>query len=234
MQSVGPKELSKMRDAGFFAAIDTSCADSTSRGLSVVSLQAGQMLFLESEIASAFYFVLKGWIALFREQESGTRAAIHLLGPNESFGEALLQEGSRYPVSAEAATCVDLVRIDSRKFREQVLAEPQLALAIVEATFIKNKRLVDRILQDQTWSPQRRIAAFLCRFCTETSGCCKFALPVEQRFIAARLSMSPSTFSRSLAELASIGVVARRGQITISDPSRLRRFVSPEPTLNDL
>ena len=233
MQSIGLRELSRMRYAGFFTAIDTFEGGGTWRAFSVVSFPAGQMLFLESELASAFYFVLEGWVVLFREQESGTRAAIHLLGPNESFGEALIKEGSRYPVSAEAATPLELIRVDCRRFREQVLAQPQLALEIVEATLTKNKRLVDRILQDQTWSPHRRIAAFLCRFCPRSNDRCEFTLPVEQRFIAARLSMSPSTFSRSLGELNHIGVVAQRGRITIRDACRLHRFVTEAAAQSD-
>jgi len=225
MHNVGPKELAKMRNAGFFAVLNTADADGASRFMSCVSLPAGQLVFIEGDTASAFFFVLSGWAALFREHESGTRAAIHLLGPNESFGEALLQEDSRYPVSAEAATDLELVRVDCRRFREQVIANPKLALAIVEATLAKNKSLVDRILQDQTWSPAKRVAAFLCRFCTSKSGRCEFDLPVEQRFIAARLSMSPSTFSRSLSELNHVGVRAWRGRIKITDTGQLHRFI---------
>ena len=233
MQNIGPTELARMRDAGFCAAVDGSSGEGASRGLSVVTMASGRMLFNEGEKATAFYFVLSGWAALFREQQSGTRAAIHLLGPNESFGEALLREGSCYPVSAEAATCLRLVRIDCRQFRAQVLAEPKLALAIVEATLAKNKRLVDRIIQDQTWSPQRRVASFLCRFCSNTDSRCDFDLPVEQRYIAARLSMSPSTFSRSLVELDRIGVIARRGRIMVRDADRLHRFVAGASALDD-
>jgi CRP-like cAMP-binding protein len=233
MHTISQKKLASMRDAGFFATFDLTGRDGALRGLSVVSLQAGRMLFNEGEPAAAFYFVVKGWAALFREHETGQRAAIHLLGPNESFGEALLQEGSRYPVSAEAATDLELVRVDCRGFRQQVLSQPPLALAIVEATLAKNKRLIDRILQDQTWSPPRRIAAFLCRFCAKSSGSCEFELPVEQRFIAARLSMSPSTFSRSLGELELIGISARRGRITVRDAAWLHSFVSGASSPDD-
>ncbi len=92
--------------------------------------------------------------------------------------------------------------------------------------FAKLRRLVARIEQDQGWPPQRRVAAFLHRICGDRDGTCRFELPVEQRFIAARLSMTPATLSRALSDLAAVGVEAKRRRIVVKDVARLARFVN--------
>jgi hypothetical protein len=64
--------------------------------------------------------------------------------------------------------------------------------------------------------------------CCSGESACRFELPIEQQLIAARLSMTPWTFSRELARLGEFGVEARRGQIVVRDTDRLARFVIGE------
>lgn len=221
-------DLEMLRQALFLAGLPESDFQKFAAETPVVTLSAGQILFHQDDPATAFYFVLQGWAAMFREGADGDRTAIHLVGPGESFAEAVLAREARYPVSAEAATDLRVARIDTAHFRNLILQSPELALSIIAAVFGKLRRLVSRIEQDQEWSPQRRVAAFLHRICGASDGACRFELPVEQRYIAARLSMTPETLSRALGDLASIGVEAKRRRVVVSDVSRLARFVNHE------
>lgn len=192
----------------------------------ILKLAAGQILFHQGDPATAFYFVLDGWAAIFREGADGERTAIHLAGPGESFAEAMLAREARYPVTGEAATDLRVARIETARFRSLIMQSPELALSIIAAMFGKLRRLVARIEQDQEWPPQRRVAAFLHRICAGKDGACRFELPIEQRYIAARLSMTPATLSRALSDLAAVGVEARRRRIVVQDVARLARFVN--------
>ena len=219
------RDLEMLRTALFLNGASEEALQSFATTTPVVTLSSGEIIFHQDDPETSFYFVLEGWVAVFREGEDGDRTAIHLVGPGESFAEAVLAREACYPASAEAATDLRVARIDTARFRDLIVKSPELSLSIIAAVFGKLRRLVARIEQDQGWPPQRRVAAFLHRICGEQNGLCSFELPIEQRYIAARLSMTPATFSRALAELSAIGVEAKRRKIIISDVDRLSRFV---------
>lgn len=215
-----------LRTAKIFAGLSESDFRRVGGEPRLITLSPGQSLFEEGEQAQWFFVVLEGWVTLFRDRPDGARTVIHLFGPGESFAEALILPDSRYPVSAEAASGLRIAKFETARFRAFVSANPHLALSIIAATFRQLRNLVDQIEHQKGWSPRRRVASFLVRMCRPADGSCRFDLPVEQRLIAARLSMTPATLSRTLSRLADLGVDARRGQITVRDVERLSRFAN--------
>lgn len=215
-----------LRQSRLFAGLANDEFELLTRDHRVLTLDAGQVLFEQGAPADVFFVVLEGWVVLFRDQANGNRVVIHLFGPGDSFAEALILPDVTYPASAEAASPLRVARFDTRAFRTFITASPGLALAVIAGTFKQLHTLVDRIEHSSEWSPRRRVAAFLLKMCRSDEAPCRFELPVEQRLIAARLSMTPSTFSRTLAKLGTLGVEAKRGQIVIHDVRRLARFVT--------
>ncbi len=222
------RDVEKLRRAPFLAGLDAEELKAFAASIEVVTLSAGQTLFNQGDRATAFYFILDGWVALFRYGPDGERTTIHLVGPGESFAEAMLAREARYPVAAEAAADLRVAVISIARFRTLIAQSPELALSIIAAVLMKLRTLVCRIEQDQEWPPQRRVAAFLHRICVANGGIRQFELPVEQRYIAARLSMTPATLSRALGDLAAIGVEAKRRKVTIADVGRLAQFVNQD------
>ena len=218
-----------LRECRLFSGLNANDFNLLAQHHRVVELSPAQLLFQQGEPAEAFYVVLSGWAVLYRDQPNGNRIVIHLLGPSESFAEALIStDNQRYPVSAEAASLLRVARFDIKAYRDLVTQNPRLALALISAIFKQLRGLVDQIEHHNGWSPRRRIAGFLLRMCRATEGEIRFELPIEQQLIAARLSMTPSTFSREIARLSEVGVEARRGHIVIQDTARLAKFVSGE------
>lgn len=187
----------------------------------------GQILFHEDDPAAAFYLVLDGWVLLLRDKPDGSRTVIKILGPGESFAEALVAEGERYPVTAEAASSCRVARFDCARFRALITADPQIGLSMIAAVFRQMRRLVDQIEHLKSWPVERRVAHTLLEMCGRTDrNACDFHLPVEQTLIAARLSISPYTLSRALKKLRAIGVGASYGRISIRDIGRLRAYAT--------
>lgn len=218
-----------LRECRLFAALDENDFNLLAQHHRVMELALGQSLFQQGMPAEAFFVVLEGWATLFRDQPNGNRIVIHLFGPGESFAEALISTDNLfYPVSAEAASRLRVARFDLKIYRDLVSQSPRLALAVISAVFKQLRGLVDQIEHHSGWPPRRRIAGFLLRMCRAGEGENRFDLPLEQQLIAARLSMTPWTFSRELGRLSELGVDAKRGQIVIHDTARLARFVSGE------
>jgi CRP-like cAMP-binding protein len=58
------------------------------------------MLFVEGEPPSQFHVVLDGWIRPFRQTGDGRESVIALFARGESFAEAVMFLGGKFPVSA--------------------------------------------------------------------------------------------------------------------------------------
>ncbi|WP_374652454.1 Crp/Fnr family transcriptional regulator [Dongia sp.] len=219
----------RIRNASIFASLKDDDFRSVASELRCDVYDKGQVLFHEDELAGAFYLVLEGWILLLRDKPDGSRTVIKILGPGESFAEALVAEGERYPVTAEAASPCRVARFDCARFRALVTANPQIGLAMIAATFRQMRRLVDQIEHLKSWPVERRVARTLLEMCGRTDrNACDFHLPVEQTLIAARLSITPYTLSRALKKLGIVGVGASYGRISIRDMGRLRAYADGE------
>lgn len=224
-------ELRRIRSAGLFAALGDEEFRLVVGQSRCQGFRKGQCLFSQDAPAAAFYVVLDGWVVLSRDQSDGTRTLIKIVGPGESFAEALLAPGATYPVSAEAASEVRVVRIETERFRSLLATHPALGLSIIAATFLQLRILVEQIEHLKSWPIERRLAGILLQMCDKREGACSFDLPVEQHLIAARLAVTPPTLSRTFRKLEPLGVRARRGRVVISDLGPVIRFVHGDDVL---
>ncbi|MBP2229499.1 CRP-like cAMP-binding protein [Azospirillum agricola] len=231
----GPEDWRKIRAASVFASLGDGDFRLIAREPRCDARLEGQSLFFQDEPADAFFVVLDGWAVLSRDTSEGVRTVIKIVGPGESFAEALIAEGARYPVGAEAASpLLRVARFETARLRALVAANPGLGLSIVAATFRQMQRLVEQIEHLKSWTIERRVAAMLLQMCGDCpanrangpSDGCRFELPIGQTLIAARLAITPSTLSRTLKGMKALGVEARRGHIAIRERDRLARFVA--------
>lgn len=190
-----------------------------------VSLTEGQKLFWRGEPAKAFFVVLDGWVTLSRQQPDGSVTVVSLFGPSESFAEALIIPGARYPVDAVAATPARLARFDTATFRTRVAENPRISIALIAAVYRQMHSLVGALEATKAWSARRRVADYLASLTAIDEGPATIALPVESQLIAGKLGMTASTFSKTLASLKSVGVIASARTIFIEDIAAFRTFV---------
>jgi len=188
-------------------------------------LAEGRTLFVQGAPATAFYLVLEGWIVLIRRQADGDRAVVKLVGPGESFAEALVAQGVHYPVTSEAATAVRLVRFDTATFRTHIVNNPRIALAIIAACYRQLHELIEHLEHVKTWSTRRRLACFILNAAPSRSGPATIELPVDRGLIAARLGMTASTLSRTFGLLLPLGVSTEGRTVHVADLAALSRFV---------
>ena len=210
-----------LRSASLFAALSREDFALFIGEPRYVTLARGEYLFYQDDPVTAFYVVLDGWITLVRDQRDGTRTVIKIVGPGESFAEAMLTPGDRYPVSAEAASEARVVPFETKRIRVLMKDNPDLSLSIIAATFRQLKLLVDQIEHLKSWSIERRLAQALIQMAGCSEGACEFQLPIDQNLIASRLSVTASTLSRTFKKLEPFGVSARRGHVAIEDVAAL-------------
>ncbi|MGB3864323.1 MAG: Crp/Fnr family transcriptional regulator [Xanthobacteraceae bacterium] len=185
----------------------------------------GELLFQQGDPATCCYLVLDGWVKLYRQTADGDEVVVSLFTAGESFAEAMMFRGSRYPATAEAVTSVRLLHIDGQLLRDAILRDPQLSFDMLAASSLHLRRLVEQVEQLKAQSAPKRIASFLMSLTVARRGPARIELPYEKLLIANRLGMKPESFSRALRQLRGVGVFVEREFVRIDDVGRLSGFV---------
>ena len=201
------------------ALIERSVVKSQSRGAS---------LFLQDEPAAHVFVVLEGWVKLFRIAQSGAEAVVGVFTRGQSFAEAVAFRHDVYPVNGEAVTDCRLLQVRAGLVLEMMKSRPELAVAIVAATFRHLHELVGQVEQLKAQTGAQRVAEFLLDLCPAEEGSCTVTLPYDKVLIAGRLGIKPESLSRAFARLREAGVAVRQNHAAIADIDRLRDFVEQD------
>ncbi len=185
----------------------------------------GALLFHQGEPANAFYVMLDGWVKIYRITPDGSEAVVGVFRRGETFAEAVIFLGGRYPVTAEVVTTSRLLRIDGEVLRQRIHEQPDLAFSMLASSSYHLKFLVEQIEQIKLMSGPQRLGDFLLKLCVKPQGSETIELPYEKSLIANRLGMKPESLSRALSKLKPLGVNVDRETVFISDVRALRQFV---------
>jgi CRP-like cAMP-binding protein len=185
----------------------------------------GELVFQQGDPAVCFFLVLEGWVKLYRETPDGHEVVVSLFTIGESFAEAMMFRGGRYPASAEAVSPARLLRIDGQALRDAIMRNPQISFEMLAATALHLRRLVEQVEQLKAQSAPKRIASFLLSLTAVRRGTVRLTLPYQKLLIANRLGMKPESFSRALRQLRGVGIAVERESIRIEDVARLASFV---------
>jgi len=191
----------------------------------VIVVERGQIVFTQGDTADAFFVVLEGWVKLYRLTTGGAEAVVTVLTRGESFAEPVMFLGGRYPVIAEAASHGRLLRIEHAAFVQCLEHESDMAAAMLASIGRRASELTQQIGALKLLDAPRRVGEFFLRLLADNGKDGRIALPYEKVLIAARLGMTPESFSRALAALSRVGVTTNREIVTISDAPKLRTFV---------
>jgi CRP-like cAMP-binding protein len=223
--SLDPHDWQIIRSTALFRAMSQEAAQSLIGNQPVCVYRKGTVLFHQGEIAESFYVILEGWVKLYRITPEGSEAVVSVFHRGETFAEAAIFLGGRYPVCAEVVTPARLLKVEGKRLRDRIRAEPDLALSMLASFSHHLKSLVDQIEQIKLLSAQRLIADFLVKLCPVRQGACMIELPYEKALIAGRLGIKPESLSRALAKLRPMGVSVEGDHVSIAEVGDLARFV---------
>jgi CRP-like cAMP-binding protein len=185
--------------------------------------EAGQLLFDRGQPAQHFYIVLEGQVNLVLYSKSGEEKIVDILGPGNSFAEAVMfMEAPGYPVSAVAATRSRVARFSSRDYVAMLRESPETCLRMLghlsQRLHMRIREIEYLTLESATHRLVRLIEG---RLPAQGPGPFELTLQESRQEIASRLSMKPETLSRILRQLSDAGAIAVQGRV-LSVPSRKR------------
>lgn len=186
--------------------------------------EKGQTLFHIGDPADCFYVVLAGWVKVSRVTADGEEAVLGVFTGGESFAEAAMLMGGKFPAGAEVVEDARLVRFDSELLNQMIRSVPDAAMAMLSSMSRHLHLLVHEIEQLKTRTATERLIDFLLRMSRVRHGPATVSLPYDKALIAQRLAIKPESLSRVFSNLRRIGVRSERRSVQIADVARLAAY----------
>jgi CRP/FNR family transcriptional regulator, dissimilatory nitrate respiration regulator len=191
-------------------------------------LDGGECLFHRGAPCLGFYGVAAGMMQLSVSNADGIEKVVEIIGPGETFGEAVMFLGRPYPVDAFALVRTELLMIGTGAVDLMLSEDPGFARAMLASMASRLHTMVTDIEMYTLRSATQRFVAFLARELgqrIEASEPQRVVLRSTKQVLASRLGLTPETLSRVMRDLADHGVVSVDGRrITVPDPSALASY----------
>ncbi len=195
-------------------------------------LTRGDDVFRPGELCTEFHVTVSGQIKLFAISPAGQEKIIEIVGPGNSFAEALMFTDKPYFINAQALTETLLLSVSKQSVMREIEHDPRFCMRMLAGLSRRLHGLVNDVQAYALHSGVERVIGYLMRDLPDGSKggseeelAQRVTLPVSKAAIASRLSMTPEYFSRVLHELEAKGlIVIDKRDIHIPDPQRLTRY----------
>ena len=194
-----------------FQEMDAAELNRLAAGCTLRRLARGDMVFRVGEPCEAFHVAVTGQVKLFVISPAGAEKVIEIVGPGQSFAEALMFTGRPYIVNAQALADSLVLSIGKAAVVGEIEQDSRFALRMLAGISRRLHGLVHDVESYALHSGLQRVIGYLLRD-QEVEDCATgevitVSLPVSKATIASRLSLTPEYFSRVLHELEAAGLV---------------------------
>lgn len=220
-----PQILSRLP---LFLELSTEQLGHIATGTREKRLAKGEMLFQKGDSPQGLFVMIFGQIKLAFPSSQGNEKVVDLIGPRQSFGEALMFMDRPYPVFAEALLDTLLLHISRNAMFKLLERDHSFARRMLAGMSQRLHALVHDVESYSSRSSTQRVIGYLLQLCEQedqSEGQRTTALPTSKQVIASRLNLTPETLSRIFHDLAAAKLITVHGRkITIHDLQRLREF----------
>jgi len=184
----------------------------------------GEVVFHRGDPCEGFHIMVYGQVKLVAVSPAGAEKVVRLLGPGDSFGEALMFLGKPYILSAIALSDSMLMSIDKDVLFSELDSQPLLARKMLAGLSQRLHAFVSDVKSYSLHSGTQRVIGYFIQ-AGEAAGEPQLRLEVSKNVIASRLNLTPEHFSRILNDLSSRELIRVDGRnITILNEDGLRAY----------
>ena len=187
----------------------------------------GEMLFKKGDDASGFYVVLYGQVKLAFPSAQGAEKVVDIIGPRQSFGEAVMFMNRPFPVFAQALSDTLLLHLSKTIVFDMLRDDVTFARAMLAGLSLRLHTLVHDVESYSLRSGTQRVLGYILQHCPTRSDNNQATITLETSkvILASLLNLTPETLSRIFTELSQSGLLSISGRnITIRDLQRLREL----------
>jgi CRP-like cAMP-binding protein len=192
-----------------------------------VRVLRGETLFKRGDPCTGIHALVYGQVKLSFISSQGDEKVVDIIGPGETFGEALMFMDKPYIVSAQALADSLLLHVSKAAIFEELERHPAFARRMLAGLSWRLHKLVRDVEAYSLRSGTQRVIGYLLRDeqAQPVAGPFQVTLPASKGIIASRLNLTPEHFSRILHDLAAAGLIEVEGRtITIKEVEKLRAY----------
>jgi CRP/FNR family transcriptional regulator len=213
-----------------FAELPATIKEAIARAATLRHFDAGQVIYLEGEPATALYILEKGWVKATRMSPDGREQAMMFLEAGEIFGDVAVFTNTSYPGTVMALEAVEVWAIEKSVILRLVAQYPELALGVIQRLGERVLYYVELVEDLSLRTVEARLANTLLKHTQVVEG----RLVVPRRTwttfdeMATRLGTVRDVLSRAMHSLEEEGLLrVEKHEILILDSSGLAKRGEP-------
>ncbi|MGB3290894.1 MAG: Crp/Fnr family transcriptional regulator [Burkholderiaceae bacterium] len=207
-----------------FNGLSAQELDNLAAGTTEVQAARGEMVFHRGEPCVGLHTVVYGQIKLMFVSPGGSEKVVRLIGPGDSFGEALMFMEKAYIVSAQALADTMLLHVGKAVIFHELDRHPGFARKMLASLSQRLHSLMGDVEAYSLRSGTQRVIGYLLKDEPCRNGH-HFRLETSKTVIASRLNLTPEHFSRILHDLCAHELIRLKGrEVTVLDVDRLSSY----------
>lgn len=189
-------------------------------------IRRNEVMFQKGDMPAGMHIMIMGQAKLFIPSASGAEKVVHMIGPGQTFGEAVVFLEKPYPVSA-IATQDSIVMLVSKNTLETALDNSRMLSRKMLASL--SMRLHELLADMETCTLRTSMQRVVCYLSQQVPADRDtnfiIQLSSSKQTIASQLNLAPETLSRVLSQLADAGLIEVNGRaITVASRDKLMQF----------
>lgn len=208
-----------------FGDMQPSELDRIAAGVLPSYFEKSQAIFQCGDPCGGFHVVVYGQVKLGVISPQGIEKVIDILGPGQSFGEAVMFLEQPHIVFAHALADTMLLHVSKQVVFDELARDPGFARRMLSGLSRRLRGLVRDVEAYTLRSGQERVIGYLLADVPENANgdAVEVQLTPGKGVIASRLNMTPEHFSRILHDLSESGYIEVNGRsVRIPNLARLR------------
>lgn len=186
-----------------------------------IVLETGEFIFHTGDHCNGFYITVRGNVKLSFLSMAGKEHVVRIIGPGQSFAEAIAFHNKPAPVSVQALSAATVLFIPIDVVFQSIEENPVCARGMLAGLSRRLHQLMTEIESLTLNSGAQRVIGYLLQNEAEAS----VNLPVSYNVIASHLNLTPESLSRILHSLSDQGLINLKGKlISINSVEKLREY----------
>lgn len=217
-----------LRNLPLFRELADEEIERVAAGTRELRVKRSDILFQKGDPSRGFHIVVYGQVKLMFITPQGDEKVIEIMGPGQSFGEAVMFMDKPYPVTAAVLVDSMLLHVAKDVVFEEIDRDPVFARRMIAGLSRRLHHLITDVESYLMRSATQRVIGYLLRpdhEHDESGGQTSVTLPASKSVIASRLNITPEHFSRVLHELTQARLIEVAGRsVSILDVAKLSSF----------
>ena len=224
--SPAPSVDALLSRVALFSSLNPEEIGRIARGTREINAGKGDILFHKGDLPTGFHLIASGQVKLGFTSSQGTEKVIDIMGPGQTFGEAVMFMDKPYPVFAQALSDARLLHISKQVMLDELERDPLFSRKMIASLSVRLHHLITDVESYSLHSGRQRIIGYLLRDNMESDAqSLTVTLPTSKGVIASRLNLTQEHFSRILHELQENGLITVQGRkIGIPNVEKLRGY----------